>query len=75
MTGATMVKQGMIVDVGYNYLTDDGRILYRVYKGSSTVWQVGDSPVLYRSLFEAYNEDDSFASSWNNKCYRVEEVN
>ena len=53
-----LIKEERIIEVGYNYLTDDDRILLRVYTGRSATpkWQVAGSPEIYRSLGDAYSE-------------------
>ena len=58
MNGKQMEKAGMIIAVDSDYLTDDGRVIFRVYKGMSTTpkWRVEGKEFLHRSLFEAYYE-------------------
>ena len=58
MNRGQMIKAGMIINVDENYLTDDGRVLLRVYKGRSATpkWKVEGKEFLHRSLYEAYYE-------------------
>ena len=52
-----LIKAGMIILVDGDYLTDDGRILKRVYTGrrhTTLRWQSSEDGYNYRNLFEAY---------------------
>ena len=53
----TLEKNGKILAVGFNYLTDDNRIILRAYTGltgSTLSWYVNGW--FYRNLWEAYDE-------------------
>lgn len=52
-----LIKNEKIIAVGYDYLTDDGRIITRVVtgrRGRTIKWKIDGDNFLYRSLFEAY---------------------
>lgn len=57
MNTQTMIKEGKIIPVDFDYLTDDGRMIRRKYvgrRGTTLKWQVEGVDFLYRSLYEAY---------------------
>ena len=52
-------KNGLIIDVGPDYLFDDGRIILRGYYGrGTTIWVDVENGVYYDSLYRAYDERD-----------------
>lgn len=53
-------KEGLIIDVDFDYLFDDGRILRRAYygRGASTVWVDVENGVYYDALYRAYDNRD-----------------
>lgn len=58
MTFGEMVKKGLLVEDGPDYITDDGRRILRVYVGrrGTLRWRVEGKEFNHRSLFEAYYE-------------------
>ena len=60
MTTKTLIKEGKLIEEGYNYRTADGRLIERVEKGRTTKWRVSGDDFLYRDLFTAYHEDKYF---------------
>ena len=62
MTIGQMKKQGFIKEYeGIHYITDDGRIIRRVYTSkrisASTKWWVEGENHIHRNLVEAYYDD------------------
>ena len=54
-----LIKAGNIIAVGFDYLTDDGRVIKRVYtgrRGTTLRWKADNEDYLYRNLFEAYHQ-------------------
>lgn len=57
MTTQKMIANGLLIPEGYDYRTDDGRLIKRVYIGRTTTkWKVDGIDFLYRSLWEAYHD-------------------
>lgn len=50
-------KAGNIIEVGFDYLTSDGRILRRANYGSRTIWVNEEAGYYYPTLIAAYNND------------------
>jgi hypothetical protein len=52
-----LIKEGHIVEVDFDYLTDDGRIISRVYvgrRGTTLKWKVEGNDFCFRNLWDAY---------------------
>lgn len=59
MTNTTkgLIKEGKLIADGSDYLTDDGRVIKRVYagrRGNTLKWKVVGNDFLYRDLWCAY---------------------
>ena len=57
MTTKTLIKEGKLIEAGYDYRTDDGKLIERVYIGRGTGWKVNGQ--VYRDLWTAYQNRNS----------------
>lgn len=57
-TTKSLIAAGNLRPNGYDYETDDGRVILRIYagrRGTTTRWRVEGDPFLYRDLWCAYH--------------------
>ena len=60
-TSKALIKAGKLVEAGYNYITDNGVLIERVYTGrrGTLKWKRQDEDYKYRNLWDAYYQQQN----------------